>query len=377
MSRPERGFKRRPPWWPEDEQWPPAEWSGHSRGRWRRRAGPPLVMRIGCALIVFALLAGLAVNVLIWLVAALFGSVAAPPSGLAILIALLVVAFVAASIALRGVQRLSAPLDDLSDAAERIERGDYSVRVPVSGPARMRSLATAFNDMSARLAAVDEGRRAFLADAAHELRTPLSIISGQLEAIEEGIYPADSEHLAPIHDQIRALEKLIDDMRTVALAEAGGLTLDRQPTDLVALAEELVAAFQAQAQTVGVELGVRSTAGLPRVAADSARIRQVLSNLLSNAIRHTPSGGLVTVSLGLAEQPRRSIAVEVADTGLGIAPELLPTIFDRFVKEPDSTGSGLGLAIARDLVEAHGGTISARSEPGSGTTMTITLPTAT
>jgi signal transduction histidine kinase len=277
--------------------------------------------------------------------------------------------------AVRGMVRLSAPLDDLADAAERIERGDYSARVGETGPFRMRSLARAFNGMSARLAAVDAGRRAFLADAAHELRTPLSIIEGQIEAIEDGLYPADKEHLAPIHDQMRLLEKLIEDIRTVAIAEAGALSLDARAVDLADLIEQVVADFQTEAGSAGVSLAADDSPRLPDALGDEQRVRQVRSNLLSNALRHTPSGGHVRVAARVARDGG-ALEVSVLDDGSGIAPDLLPHVFDRFFKEPGSTGSGLGLAICRDLVAAQAGTIGITSEPGRGTTVTFTLPFA-
>jgi len=239
----------------------------------------------------------------------------------------------------------------------------------------VRGLVRAFNQMSGRLGALDEGRRTFLADVAHELRTPLSVIEGQLEAIEDGVYPADAEHLAPIREQIRTLEKLIEDMRVVALAEAGGLTLKLAQTDLGDLITDQLAAFSAQAGATDVALVPEIAADLPRAMADEQRVRQVLANLLANALRHTPAGGRVTVS-ARASGDERWLEVEVADTGSGIAPDLLPRAFDRFVKGEGSMGSGLGLAICRDVVEAHGGKISISSEPGHGTRVEFSLPTA-
>jgi signal transduction histidine kinase len=284
-------------------------------------------------------------------------------------------ALIAGSVAFRAFRRMSAPLEELATAAESIERGDYSVRVPETGPPRMRSLARAFNEMSARLGAVDERRRAFLADAAHELRTPLSIVSAQLEAIEEGVYPADVDHLAPVHEQIRVLEQLIDDMRTVALVEAGALTMKLQPTDVGAAVDHAVAAFNVEAAAKGVTLRADYPATLPRATADEQRLGQILTNLLSNAIRHTPTGGNVTV-VARPDAERDGLRISVGDTGPGIADDLLAHVFDRFVKGAGSTGSGLGLAICRDLVEAQGGHITIDSSAGHGTTVTFTLPVA-
>ncbi len=359
--------RQSPPWWPKDEAWPPQEtWRDPWRHRGRRR--PPF----GCAIVGLAIFATGSLTIGVWAVAALVGLVSAPPLVFAGGLIALVVVIVATFAALRAVRATLAPVESLADAAERIEGGDYSVRVAESGPPRMRVLARAFNQMSARLEQSDAARRAFLADAAHEMRTPLSIIQGQVEAIGDGIYPADAEHMATINLQIEALEQLIDDMRTVALAEAGALALELKPVDLGALIDQSLAAFGADAAAADVQLAADYLPGLPMARADEGRVRQVLRNLLSNAVRHTPAGGQVTVSAGRGSAGW--LTVRVIDTGSGITPELLPSVFDRFAKEPGSPGSGLGLAICRDLVEAHAGEISIVSEPGRGTTLTFTLP---
>jgi signal transduction histidine kinase len=225
--------------------------------------------------------------------------------------------------------------------------------------------------MSARLATVDTERRTFLAEMAHELRTPLTVLQGQLEAVADGVYPADAEHIAPLLDQTVALERLVDDLRTVALADAGALALARKPTDLGALIEEQLEAFRASAPELTLTTEIEP--GLPLVEVDAGRIAQVVRNLLSNAIRHTPAGGRVVVS---ARVVGSTVSVEVRDSGTGIAPELLPRVFDRFAKGSGPSGSGLGLAIAHDLVVAHGGTITAESALGQGTAVRFALPIA-
>jgi signal transduction histidine kinase len=308
----------------------------------------------------------------VWAAAAIVGLVSAPPIVIAVGLLAFVLVALGALQAARAVRHMAAPIDDLIDAAGRIEAGDYSVRVAARGPRGLRSLAGAFNEMSARLAANDATQRSFLADMAHELRTPLSVIQGQLEAIAEGVYPADEAHLDPVLYQVGILERLVEDLRTVALAEAGALRLDLEPVDLAALVSEAVDAVRRDA--TGIELTTDIDPTLPPIELDPARIRQVLSNLLVNALRHTPGGGHVTATVALAGTDR--VAVSVQDTGSGIAPELLPRIFDRFVKGGASSGTGLGLAIARQLVEAHGGTISAESAPGQGTTIRFDLPIA-
>jgi len=368
---------RAPPWWPEGEPWPPPR--HYARYGYRG----PFMFRFGCLFLFVVLLLTVVLGSVIGFIATALG--AAPPGRPlpAFAIALLIVGFLLVIGFGRAFRRFATPVGDLVDAAGRIENGDYGARVPERGPREVRSLARAFNAMSARLEATDQDRRTFLADVSHELRTPLAVIRGQVEAIGEGVYPADPAHLAPIVDATRTLEQLVEDLRTLALAEAGALTLAREPVDLVDLANESVEAFRAQAQAAGVALHVESARDVATVSADPARIRGVLSNLVGNALRHTPAGGRVTVSLsqpvasaaaGDRPEGRSWVEVAVSDTGAGIAPDLLPRIFDRFVKAPGSPGSGLGLAIARDLVTAHGGSISADSTVGSGTTIRFRLP---
>src|SRR5205807_6582386 len=226
------------------------------------------------------------------------------------------------------------------------------------------AVARAFNAMGARLEATEARRRSFLADVTHELRTPLSVIRGQAEGITDGLYPGDAVHLAPILDATRSLELLVEDLRTLALTDSGSLTLAREPVDLAPLVNETLASFQAAATAGGVVLSEQVEEGVPVVNVDPGRIRMVLSNLLSNAIRHTAEGGTVTVR---AAQAGAMVQVSVVDDGAGIPPGLLPKVFDRFVRGSGSHGSGLGLAIARDLVAAHGGTMAAESQVGVGT----------
>ena len=380
---PTRRPRRRPHWWPENEPWPPPPGARRYWAYRARRNGPagPAAAEhyafrrpFGCLLVALLVFAIGVLTVGAWSIGALIGFVPAHPllrlAGV-VAVALLVVG---AAASWRALRRMTAPIDDLVAASEQIERGDYSARVAESGPPPIRMLGRTFNRMSSRLAEQDERRRTFLADVAHELRTPLSVIQAQLEAIEDGIYPADREHLAPIHEQTHALERLIDDVRTVALADAGSLTIDRQPTELDALIREMAAAFEPQAHADGIEMAVELPRTMPLVPLDAARIRQVLGNLIGNALRHTPAGGQIVVSTSVTGSPPSAVEVAVTDNGSGIAPELLPHVFERFAKAADSTGTGLGLAIARDLVHAHGGTIKAESQPGAGTTMRFTLP---
>ena len=350
--------RRRPPWWPDGEPFPPAR-------RWGRRGPPAFARRIGCFFLVVLAVTGLLGAVAGGLLAR-FGLL--PVATLAALFAIALVA-----IATGGMRRMTRPMESLIEAAHRIESGDYSAQVPERGTPDLRSVARAFNSMSARLKASDEQRRSFLADVTHELRTPLSVIRGQAEAIADGIYEGDAAHVAPILDATETLDRLVEDLRTMVLTDAGNLVLHKEPTDIAALASDAVEAFQTQADTAGVTLSSDLADNLPAVEVDPARIRGVLGNLLSNAIRHTPSGGSVKVTVSATGDAANVI---VADTGEGIPPELLPHVFERFVKGPSSPGSGLGLAIAHDIVAAHGGRLEIASEPGSGTQVRLALPTA-
>lgn len=335
--------------------------------------------RFGCFFGLAIAFVTAAVALGVWLVAVALGLNAVSHPIRLFAVAALAVGFVAALFAGRAFRRFASPVAELVEAAGRIEEGDYGARVRERGPREVRSLARAFNAMSARLEATDHERRTFVADVSHELRTPLSVIRGQIEAIAEGVYPADEEHLAPIQEATRALEQLVDDLRTLALAESGSLTLAREPVDLAVLANESAAAFRVTADAGEVTLRVEAAPDLPPVSADPARIRGVLGNLLANALRHTPAGGMVTLAVRRSEAgppgaPGTRVEVAVTDTGSGISAELLPRVFDRFVKGEGSSGSGLGLAIARDIVAAHGGTIEAQSDPGGGTTIRFWLP---
>lgn len=284
----------------------------------------------------------------------------------------LVLVFLVMGVGFRGIRRMTGPMDNLIQAARRIEKGDYSAGVPEYGPPEMRSVARAFNAMSARLKVTDEQRRSFLADVAHELRTPLSVIRGQAEGIADGLYPADAAHIEPILDATRGLEVLVEDLRTLVLTDAGSLVLNREPVDPAVLVHDVLASFKTQAEAAGVTLTGDLDYGVPTVEVDPARMRSALANVISNAIRHTPPGGSVKVGVQSVEG---QVVIGVTDTGEGIPAKLLPRVFERFVKAPNSTGSGLGLAIVHDIVTAHGGKVDIDSIEGVGTSVRMTLPT--
>jgi two-component system sensor histidine kinase BaeS len=227
--------------------------------------------------------------------------------------------------------------------------------------------------MADRLDRSRADRQSLLADVTHELRTPLTVISGGIEAMLDGVHPADEDHLAPILEQARVMDRLLDDLRTMSLAESGALPLYREPVDLRTIGRDVVSAHAAVAQAAGVRLTAEDDGPL-ETNVDPVRVREILGNLVANALRHTPPGGFVSVSVA---RDGDDAVLTVRDTGEGIPPEDLVRIFDRFQRRrSDSGGSGLGLTIARDLAAAHGGSIEADSDgvPGRGSTFRVRLP---
>jgi two-component system sensor histidine kinase BaeS len=331
------------------------------QGPWHRRQG------FGC---IFAILFVVVVGSIVTAIASLLSHLGPVP----VVIAGLAVVIILAALA-RGVAGAARDLDRMLAATRRVEEGDYGVRLRTtrSDLPPVQELARGFDTMVARLEADEEQRRTLLADVSHELRTPLTVITGNLEAILDGVYPADAAHLTPILDETRVMERLIEDLRTVALSEAGTLALHPEPTDPDIIIGEVLHAFGPGATVAGVILVTDSTDDLPILDIDPVRIREVLSNLVANALRHTSAGGTISVGGSVSA---KTVTLTVRDTGPGIDPELLPHVFDRFVKGVGSRGSGLGLAIARGLVEAHGGTISVQSPAGGGTTFRVELPRA-
>lgn len=293
---------------------------------------------------------------------------------------------------------ITAPLRKLRSAAQAIASGDLTQRVRITSGDEIGDLGRAFNRMAEALERNEELRRQMVADIAHELRTPLSVIRANLEALQDGIFPLEGESLTPIHEQTMLLTRLVEDLRQLALAEAGQLTMERQPTDVAKLVQHVVESHRPQAEEKGIRLRVDCAEKLPMAPLDPQRIGQVLHNLLANALRYTPSGGSVTMT-GWPFEVRRGrlisphplpaplqplpdgcwLALSVADTGPGIAPKDLPYIFERFYRgdrsrSRSSGGTGLGLAIARQLVEAHGGKIAASNGPQGGAQFTFVLP---
>jgi two-component system sensor histidine kinase BaeS len=362
----------RPDWWPQNEAWPPdrAYWR-HGRGRLFRRLGCFLGAMLFTVLIVFTMLVILVASAVgLVRISRSFGWLF--PLGAVILFA----GIFMISWAGRGLRRLTLPLADLVEASERVSAGDYSQKVQERGSQDMRSLVRTFNRMTEHLGESAEQRRIFMADVTHELRTPLAVIQGNIEGMIDGVYPADEEHLKAVLEETQLLDRLVDDLRTLSLAESGALHLKKEPTDLAILIKETREIFQSQANLSGILINVEAQNDTGLIELDGERIQQVLSNLISNALRYTSPGGTIEVRYKvIPNEAERWAQIEVQDTGEGIAVQDLPHVFERFYKGSDSKGMGLGLPIVKTLVEAHGGTISVESQPGQGTTFTILIPT--
>ena len=263
----------------------------------------------------------------------------------------------------RAFSRTWAPVSNLIDATTRLGKGDSTVRMKDHGRGPWRAVTTSFNNMAERLEDEDERRRQLLADLGHELRTPLTVIRGVIEAVLDGVHQPES--LDNVVDEVELMDRLLKDLRTLALAEAGTLELVIEPTNLGDLVTDVVASYRSVTTEQGVTVEVK-VGGTELLDVDPHRLHQVVSNLVSNALRVMPDGGRLDVTVGEA-------TITVADTGPGVPDDQLPFVFDRFVKASDSTGSGLGLSIARDLVEAHDGTITAGNRPEGGAVFVVDL----
>jgi signal transduction histidine kinase len=285
------------------------------------------------------------------------------------------------------------PLARVMAAADAVSEGDLSVRVPEGAPGEFGRLVTSFNRMVVELERTDQQRRNLTADVAHELRTPLHIIQGNLEGILDGVYEPTPEQIELLLEETRQLSRLVEDLRTLSLAESGQLPLKVEPLDARELLEDVVTSFSGQAEAAGVDLRIEEPGGeaMPApltISGDAGRLDQVLGNLVANALRHTPPGGWVRLSAnafpGVTNGARFCVRIRVADNGSGIPAEDLPFVFDRFwrgdrSRQKEASGpasTGLGLAITRQLVQAHGGKIVVESRPGEGTVFTIELPAA-
>ncbi|MEP7356012.1 MAG: ATP-binding protein [Anaerolineales bacterium] len=274
---------------------------------------------------------------------------------------------------------LSAPLAQVRQAARAFAGHHWEQRLPIRGAEEVADVARAMNNMAETLQGAEVQRRNLLADIAHELRTPLAVLQGNLRAVLDGVYPLEMGEVATVYDQSRLISRLVDDLGQLALAEAGQLRLNLVEIDIRPVVQAAVETWTGVAQEQTITVRPALAAQLPWVQADAARLTQILNNLLANALRHTPPGGSVTLA---AEALDEGVRLSVADTGDGIAPADLARVFDRFyrgdkARARGSGGSGLGLAITKALVEAMGGTIAVTSQVGVGSTFTVTLPRAT
>lgn len=375
------------PDWKSSPEWP-KHWQGMRHGPWRYHRGRPrrprfLFFRFATlfgmmALMVVGGMAGVAyfltnfvggngpTAVLVWLAGC----------SLSVVLPLMAIAM-----AVSAFRSIATPLADVMAAADAVAEGDFSVRVKEDENRRgeFARLVHSFNHMAGELERAEQQRRNLTADIAHELRTPLHIIQGNLEGILDGVYEPTGEHINTTLDETRLLARLVDDLRTLSLAEAGQLPLVLEPVDVGELLADVQTSFSGQAEAAGIDLALSFNGqekGLV-VSGDIGRLDQVMTNLVANAIRHTKAGGQISLS---AESVSDGVQIQVGDTGEGIEAADLPYIFDRFWRadkaRPHSEGAvGLGLAIARQLVRAHGGQIEVESQPGQGTTFTIHLPT--
>jgi two-component system OmpR family sensor kinase/two-component system sensor histidine kinase BaeS len=276
------------------------------------------------------------------------------------------------------VRRMVNPLAQVIAAAGSVAHGDFSARVPVSGPDDLRALSDSFNHMAASLEQNDRERRDMLADIAHELRTPLTVMRGRLEGIVDGVYPSNAEHIVPALEETYLLERLVEDLRLLTLAESRQLHFEKSRVDLNDLARHVVDLFQAEAEDRKIALALEPASAEAAALLDSQRTEQVLGNLVANALRYTPESGSIHV---VVEKAEGQVVLAVNDSGPGIPEDDLPRIFNRFWRGEKSRsrasgGAGLGLAIARQLVEAQGGSISARNLPEGGLQVRSEFPTA-
>jgi len=277
----------------------------------------------------------------------------------------------------RAFRKMGTPLADVMTAADAVADGDLSVRVPERGPGEIRRLSESFNRMVDELSRADQQRRNMTADVAHELRTPLHILRGNLEGLLDGVYEATPEQIESMLDETRLLSRLVDDLQTISLAEGGQLYLNLETVNIVELMEDVRTSFLGQADEAGVNLIVDVDDKELSITADAGRLDQVLGNLVGNALRYSPAEACIRLE---AESSPMGVRLRIRDKGEGISPEDIPYIFDRFFRVDKSRlrteggGSGLGLAIARQLIQLHKGTIKVESELGKGTTFLIDLP---
>ncbi|MER2600382.1 MAG: HAMP domain-containing sensor histidine kinase [Caldilineales bacterium] len=305
-----------------------------------------------------------------------FGSAASHRGGVLLCLLPLLFFFVAGALGRLGFRRFGRPFAQIMAATEAVAQGDLTVRMDENGPEPVQAMARSFNHMTSELARAEQQRRNLTADIAHELRNPLHIIQGNLEGMLDGVYEPNSETIGATLEETRLLARLVSDLQTLSLAEAGQLPLHPTRFAVADLLADVAASFAPRSAEQQITITVSADAADLVLLADYDRLDQVLSNLVSNALRYTPAGGAVRLQ---AAAHGDEVRISVSDTGSGIPADELPYVFDRFWKGDrartrEGVGSGLGLAIARQLVRAHSGSIEAASPPGSGAVFTVQLP---
>ena len=361
MSRRHRHWRSDQQWFHQGGEW----WSSPGEGReaWQTFGRSMAFKAAGFFFLVFILIVvGLGA-----LVAAIFSNLGLPQGLLVVVLVPLLIAGTIGLIA-RNAVRSWRPVRDLVGAAGALADGDYSARVDSSGSPATAEVVHSFNTMAARLEASDRQRRQLLADLGHELRTPLTIIRGEIEAMLDGVHDLDPANLEPLMGEVQVMERLLEDLKTLSLLESGTLQLHPEATDISAVLTDVADVYRRRSELQQVTIKVEAEPH--ELVIDPVRIREVISNLVNNSLRAMPGGG----SLSISSQPKETgTLITVSDTGVGIGPDEIDRVFDRFHKGSTSPGSGLGLTISRNLVEAHGGLIRIESREGSGTTVTIDL----
>jgi two-component system sensor histidine kinase BaeS len=352
-----------PHWWPEGERWPPRvgpgseAWAGFGR-----RLFKGVIAFIALLILVGVLIGALVATAVAEVTSSeRFGVVAAT----------LLVLVAGGWFSRRAVRRTWWPVRDLVGAAGRLADGDYTVRVDERSSVGMRAVASSFNSMAERLEESDEQRRRLMSDLGHELRTPLAVIRGEIEAAIDGVHDGGPEHMKSMLDEVEVMERLIEDLRVLTLSEAGKLPLQTEQANLMNVVDEVASSYRSTASASDIGIDVEAPAEVPSLEMDPVRIRQALANLIVNSIRAMPTGGRMTLSVDVEDD---RIRINVIDTGPGIDAAQLGEVFDRFVKSEDSPGSGLGLSIARSLVRGHGGDVEIAATGADGTTVSMWLP---
>jgi len=344
----------------------PRHWHGEWKGPgpWQMQPGGEAWRGFGRRIFIGLIFMFAFFGFALWLLIRAITSVVASPSSY-VLVPIIIFLLIAIPL------RTWRPVRRLITAAGRLADGDYSARVSPTGTSSSRRVMNSFNEMARRLEDADEQRRRLLADLGHELRTPLTVIRGEMEAIVDGVHDPDPEHMELLLDEVAVMERLLEDLRTLSMAEAGALALHPEPTDLVALVTEATESHRRTAEAQAVAIAVDGAIDVGEVFVDPVRIREVVSNLVVNSLRAMPDGGALMLRVQLEA---KEAVIRVTDTGIGIAADDLEPVFERFHKGSSSAGSGLGLTISRDLVEAHGGSIAISSDVGAGTTVEVRLP---